>query len=105
MAERRFTLDDMLRQFREIRKMGSVKDVLAVIPGMPELAQGAEHCERNFARFEAILSSMTDEERADPGLFKEEPVRRSRVAERAGVSVEEVAELLRQYREMKQLMA
>jgi signal recognition particle subunit SRP54 len=104
MAERTFTLDDMLRQFRQIRKMGSVKDVFAMIPGMPEPVQGAEQCERNFARFEAILASMTDEERGNPDLFKDEPVRRSYVAERAGVSVEKVAELLRQYREMRQLM-
>ena len=76
MAERPFTLDDMLQQFRQVRKMGGLKD----------------------------MSSMTDEERADPRLFEYEPLRRSHVAERVGISVEEVAELLRQYREMRQVM-
>ena len=77
MAERPFTLDDMLQQFRQVRKMGGLKD----------------------------MSSMTDEERADPRLFEDEPLRRSHVAERSGTSAEEVAGLLGLYRSLQKFIA
>ncbi|MHC5053737.1 MAG: hypothetical protein ACYTKD_03350 [Planctomycetota bacterium] len=105
MAKLRFTLDDMLRQFRKVRKIGLIEDVFAKMPDTWDFVPEEQEWERNFERCEAILSSMTDEERADPSLFEDEPGRRADVAERSGTSVEEVADILEQHRSLQKLIA
>jgi len=98
-----FTLDDMLGQFRQLRKMGSVKDTIAMLPGAAAMLGGTELDEREFARMEAILSSMTPTERAHPELL--DGSRRARIARGSGTTAGDIAMVIKQYREMKKLFS
>ncbi len=98
-----FTMDDMLQQFRQVRKMGSMKDTLSMIPGISQMAGGMDFDDRDFARYEAILSSMTPGERSHPELI--EASRRNRIARGSGTSPADVSNIIKQYREMKKLFS
>jgi signal recognition particle subunit SRP54 len=103
LLSQQFTLDDMLAQFRQVKKLGSIKDTLSMIPGMSQMAGPMDFDEREFARYEAILSSMTKEERAHPEII--ESSRRSRIANGSGTRPGDVQGILKQYREMKRLFS
>jgi signal recognition particle subunit SRP54 len=98
-----FTLADMLTQMRRIKQMGSFTDVLGMIPGANKLLPaGAQVDEREIARVEAIISSMTERERRDPRLLNAS--RRKRIARGSGTTVQDVNRLMRNYDEMRTLM-
>ncbi len=98
-----FSLQDMLTQMRRIKQMGSVTDVLKMIPGAGKmLPAGADIDERELARVEAIISSMTERERREPKLLNAS--RRKRIARGSGTTVQDVNRLMRTYDEMKQMM-
>ena len=98
-----FTLEDMLTQMRRIKKMGSFGDVLKMIPGAGKLLPaGAEIDEREILRVEAIISSMTEEERRKPRLLNAS--RRKRIARGSGTVVQDVNRLMKNYEEMRKLM-
>ncbi len=105
LLEARFTLDDFYTQLQQIKKMGSIGDLLKMIPGMGQLAkqlpQGPE-AERELRKVEAIISSMTKGERADPSIVNGS--RRKRIARGSGTSVSDVNQLLKQFEDMKKLM-
>jgi len=98
-----FTMDDMLTQFRQVRKMGSMKDTLSMIPGMSQMTGGAAIDDRDFARYEAILSSMTPDERTHPEVIRAS--RANRIAKGSGTSPADVSNIIKQYREMKKLFS
>ena len=102
LAEDRFDLNDMLEQFRQIQKMGDLKSMLGMIPGMGKQLKDVDIDPKQFKRMEAIILSMTAKERANPKLFN--PSRKRRVAAGCGLKVEEVNRLLKQYETMRQLM-
>jgi signal recognition particle subunit SRP54 len=104
MFSQQFTLEDMLQQFRQVRKLGSLKDTLAMIPGLSAMAGPMDVDEREFARFEATISSMTPEERAHPELVIDAS-RRNRIAKGSGTSPNDVMMLLKQYREIRKLFS
>ncbi len=98
-----FSLQDMLTQMRRIKQMGSVSDVLKMIPGASKmLPAGADIDERELARVEAIISSMTERERRDPRVLNAS--RRKRIARGSGTTVQDVNRLMRTYGDMKQMM-
>ncbi len=98
-----FTLQDMLTQMRKIKQMGSFTDVLKMIPGANKmLPAGAEIDEREIGRVEAIISSMTEKERAAPRILNAS--RRKRIARGSGTSVQDVNRLIKNYEEMRKLM-
>ena len=98
-----FSLQDMLTQMRRIKQMGSVTDVLKMIPGASKmLPAGADIDEREIARVEAIISSMTERERRDPRLLNAS--RRKRIARGSGTTVQDVNRLMRTYDDMKKMM-
>jgi signal recognition particle subunit SRP54 len=101
-----FTLDDFLAQLQQVRKMGSLKDVLGMIPGMgaAQRAQlsNAEIDERALDRTQAIIQSMTAAERRKPSLINGH--RRIRIARGAGTTVQEVNKLLEQFVQAKKMM-
>lgn len=98
-----FSLQDMLTQMRRIKQMGSVTDVLKMIPGASKmLPAGVDIDEREIARVEAIISSMTERERRDPRLLNAS--RRKRIARGSGTTVQDVNWLMRTYDDMKQMM-
>lgn len=102
LAENRFDLNDMLEQFRQIQKMGDLKSMLGMIPGMGKQLKDVDIDPKQFARMEAIILSMTKKERENPKLFN--PSRKRRVAAGCGLKVEDVNRLLKQYDTMCQLM-
>ncbi len=94
-------LDDFLDQLREVRKMGPLDQVLGMIPGM-KVPAGAQVDEQALGRTEAIIQSMTREERSRPSIINGN--RRKRIALGSGTSVQEVNRLLKQFEEMQKMM-
>ncbi|MCL6445703.1 MAG: signal recognition particle protein [Alicyclobacillus sp.] len=100
----RFTLDDFREQLRQVRNLGPLDQVLKMLPGINKL-KGIENInldDKRFLRIDAIISSMTKEERANPSLMNAS--RRRRVANGSGVTVREVNQVLNQFEQMQQMM-
>ncbi|HEX4834749.1 MAG TPA: signal recognition particle protein [bacterium] len=97
-----FTLEDFLRQLRQVRAMGPLDQLLAMIPGIGARAQGAEVDERVLARTEAMINSMTPAERRHPEII--DGSRRRRIARGSGTAVQEVNRLLRQFTEARKML-
>ncbi|MCX8116698.1 MAG: signal recognition particle protein [Desulfobacterota bacterium] len=100
-----FTLEDFRDQLRQIRKMGSLESILSMIPGLPKRMKGLaglEIDEKELGRVEAIINSMTPEERANYTIINGS--RRLRIAAGSGTSVQEVNRLLKQYAQARKMM-
>lgn len=98
-----FGFDDYLEQMQQIKKMGSIEDILSMMPGMGDQLKGAQMPdEKAMGRVEAIIYSMTLEERANPSIINVS--RKNRIAKGAGVNVSEVNRLMKQYEQSKKLM-
>ena len=98
-----FTLQDMLTQMRKIKQIGSFGDVIKMIPGANKLiAPGANIDDKEILRIEAIISSMTEQERYSPRLLNAS--RRKRIAKGSGTTVQDVNRLMKNYEEMRKLM-
>lgn len=95
-------LDDFLTQLRAIKKMGSIKDLVGMIPGLGRKVKDDEIPEDAFKHIEAIICSMTKEERTNPNIINGS--RRKRIATGSGRSVHEVNQLLTQFGQMKKMM-
>lgn len=102
MMEGDFTLADMLAQLQQAKKIGSMKDIAAMIPGMGEMMQGQELDESELKHVEAMIQSMTVEEREHPELI--DGSRRARIAKGSGVNPTAVSGLLKQHKEMRKMM-
>jgi signal recognition particle subunit SRP54 len=99
-----FTLEDFLDQIRQVRKMGSFQDLLGMLPGLGKARElkGLEVDDTRFGRVEAIISSMTKQERLDPSII--DGSRRRRIAAGSGTTTSDVNRLLQQYSETKKLV-
>ena len=97
-----FDLDDFLQQMRQIRRMGPLQNLLGMIPGMGKELRGVKVDEREFDRIQAIILSMTPEERRRPELIKGS--RRLRIAQGSGTNVQAVKALIKQFDQMRKLM-
>ena len=102
MQEDKFDLNDMLDQLRQIQKMGNLKSILSMLPGVGNQLKDVDIDERQFSRVEAIILSMTREERTKPDILN--PSRKRRIAAGCGLKVEDVNRLVKQYDSMRQLM-
>ena len=103
LRESSFTLEDFLEQFKQLRKMGNVEQLVSMMPGVkPGALKDANIDEKQMARTEAIILSMTKKERCNPDILNGS--RRKRIAAGAGTSVEEVNKLLRQFDQTKKMM-
>ncbi len=96
------SLDDFLMQLQQIKKMGPIKEVLGMIPGLGNKLDGLNVDEKQLQRVEAIIRSMTIEERVSPDMVNGS--RRQRVANGSGTTVQDVNQLLKQFRSMKKMM-
>ena len=101
LQENKFDMNDLLDQFRQIKKMGPLKNVLSMLPGMEKQLRDVDIDDRQMLRIEAVITSMTKKERAKPDIINAS--RRKRIAAGAGVRVEDVNKLLRQYEQMKKM--
>jgi signal recognition particle subunit SRP54 len=104
MMTARFDLEDFLNQIQQIKKMGPLNDLMAMIPGMKDLAKQmpSDMTEKQMKRVEAMISSMTRDERREPDLLNAS--RKRRVAKGSGTTVQEINQLLTQFREAQKMM-
>ena len=100
----KFDLEDFLQQMQQIKKLGPLGKVLGMLPGMGQMMNDVDlsGAEGELKRVEAIIYSMTPKERRNPRLLKAS--RKRRIAAGSGTSVQEVNQLLRQFREMQTMM-
>jgi signal recognition particle subunit SRP54 len=97
-----FTLDDFLEQMQQIKKMGPLNSLVALMPGVPKELKDAEIDDRELARVEAIIRSMTTEERTSPEII--DGSRRSRIASGSGMQPGDVSNLIKQFKQMQKML-
>ena len=97
-----FTLDDYLAQMKKIRKMGSFKSLLAMIPGIPKEIKDVEIDEKQLLRIDAIITSMTKEERQNPKILNAS--RRQRIAKGSGNQVQDINRFIENFTQMQKMM-
>jgi signal recognition particle subunit SRP54 len=97
-----FDLNDFLAQLQQIKKMGNVKDLMGMIPGMGKAMKDVDIPDDAFKGIEAIILSMTPKERANPGLLN--PSRKNRIAKGSGTNIQEINKLLKQFEDMRKMM-
>jgi signal recognition particle subunit SRP54 len=102
MLEGEFTLEDFLEQLQQLKKMGSLQGVMGMMPGIPKEMKNAEIPDEQVKRTEAIIFSMTPQERARPELI--DGSRRIRISKGSGTTVADVNRLVKQFSEMKKMM-
>lgn len=102
LAKNKFDLNDLLDQFDQIERMGSLKDTIKMIPGIGGKIKDEDIDENAFGKSKAIIYSMTKQERTHPDIIN--PSRKRRIAAGCGLSVEEVNKLLAQFKQMQKMM-
>lgn len=100
--ENSFTLDDYLMQIENIKKMGNIKDILGMIPGIGGKIKNLDIDENQLKVNKAIIQSMTPQERRNPDIIKAS--RRQRIAKGSGTSIQQVNQLLKQFEQSKEMM-
>ncbi|PLX31056.1 MAG: signal recognition particle protein [Ignavibacteria bacterium] len=102
MRKNQFTLEDFYSQLQAIKKMGPLSSVMEMIPGLGKAMRGVEIDDNSFVKIEAIIQSMTPEERNKPAIINGS--RRKRIAGGSGTSVQDVNRLLKQFTDMQKMM-
>jgi signal recognition particle subunit SRP54 len=97
-----FTLEDFLDQMQQVRKMGPIQNLVGMMPGLPKEARDAEVDESQLGRIEAIIRSMTPEERRNPAVINGS--RRLRIARGSGMTTQDVNGMLKQFKMVQQMM-
>lgn len=97
-----FTFEDFLEQLKQIRRMGSLSSIIGLLPGIPKELKSAKVDDRQLDRIEAMIFSMTIQERRHPDII--DGSRRRRIARGSGTTVQEVNQLLKQYGEMRKMI-
>ena len=101
-TENTFDMEDLRSYLLQIQKMGSIKSLLGMLPGMGDKVKDIDVDERQFQRIDAIITSMTPAERAKPSIIN--PSRKKRIAAGSGMKVEDVNRLLKQFEQMQKVM-
>lgn len=102
IAKNRFGFDDFLSQIQQIKKMGNMKDLIGMIPGAGKALKGMDIDDDAFKHVEAIIHSMTPDERANPSKLNAS--RKKRIAKGSGRTIQEVNQLLKQFNQMSKMM-
>ncbi|MCA4898056.1 MAG: signal recognition particle protein [Bacteroidota bacterium] len=102
MRKNQFDFNDFLNQLQQIKKMGNMKDMLSMIPGMGKAMKDVDIDDNAFKPVEAIIRSMTMEERENPEKLNAS--RKTRIAKGSGTSIQQVNQLLKQFEDMKKMM-
>ncbi|MCB9224829.1 MAG: signal recognition particle protein [Crocinitomicaceae bacterium] len=102
IAQNKFDFDDFYGQLQQIKKMGNVKDLMGMIPGMGKALKNVDIDDDAFKGIEAIIQSMTPKERAEPALL--DGSRKKRIATGSGTTIQDVNKLIKQFQETKKVM-
>lgn len=102
IRKNQFDFNDFLSQLEQVKKMGNMKDLLGMIPGMGKAMKGVDIDDNSFKPVEAIIRSMTNQERENPDVINGS--RKNRIAKGSGTSVTQVNQLLKQFGDMRKLM-
>jgi signal recognition particle subunit SRP54 len=102
MAKNQFDFNDFLGQLQQIKKMGNIKDIAAMLPGMGNAVKDADIDEKSFKHIEAIIQSMTTKEREHPEILNGS--RKKRIATGSGTNIQEVNRLIKQFDDMHKMM-
>lgn len=102
IAKNQFDFNDFLQQLQQIKKMGGVKDIASMLPGMGNSIKDADIDEKAFKQTEAIIQSMTPQERANPQIINGS--RRKRLASGSGTNIQDVNRLIKQFEDMHKMM-
>ncbi|MCI6388503.1 MAG: signal recognition particle protein [Ruminococcus sp.] len=102
IRKNKFDLNDLLDQMQQVKKMGSMKDILSMLPGVGSKLKNVDIDDGQLDRIQAIIFSMTPKERANPDIIN--PSRKRRIAAGCGMQVEDVNRLISQYRQMQKMM-
>jgi signal recognition particle subunit SRP54 len=102
IAKNQFNFNDFLGQLQQIKKMGNIKDLMGMIPGMGKMVKDIDVDENSFKSIEAIIQSMTHEERERPEVLN--GARRKRIAAGSGTSIQDVNRLIKQFEDMRKMM-
>ena len=102
IAKNQFGFDDFLSQIQQVKKMGNMKDLMGMIPGVGKAMKNVDIDDDAFKYIEAIIGSMTPKERSEPTLLNHS--RKNRIAKGAGRKVEEVNQLIKQFNQMSKMM-
>ena len=102
IAKNQFGFDDFLNQIQQVKKMGSMKDLMGMIPGMGKALKGIDIDDDAFKHIEAMIHSMTPKERANPKLINGS--RKKRIALGSGTDIQEVNKLIKQFDQMSKMM-
>jgi signal recognition particle subunit SRP54 len=102
MRTQQFNFEDYLDQLQQLKKMGPLDQILGMLPGMDgKMLKNVDIDEKKFARTEAIIKSMTRQERSDPAVINGS--RRKRISAGSGTSIQEVNKVLKDFEEMKKM--
>jgi signal recognition particle subunit SRP54 len=102
IRKNQFDFQDFLDQLQQIKKMGSLKDLMSMIPGVGKAMKDLDISDDAFKGVESIIRSMTPEERADPGLI--DPSRKKRIARGCGRDISEINQFMKQFEQMREMM-
>jgi signal recognition particle subunit SRP54 len=102
LAKNQFDFNDFLGQLQQIKKMGNIKDIASMLPGMGNAVKDADIDEKSFRHIEAIIQSMTPKERSQPELLNGN--RKKRIALGSGTNIQEVNRLIKQFEDMHKMM-
>ena len=102
IAKNQFDFNDFLSQIQQIKKMGNLKDLASMIPGVGKAIKDIDIDDNAFKGIEAIIHSMTREERANPSIINQS--RRQRIAKGSGTTIVEVNRMLKQFEQMRKMM-
>ncbi|MBC7959654.1 MAG: signal recognition particle protein, partial [Vallitaleaceae bacterium] len=97
-----FTFEDFLDQMQQIKKMGSLNDLMAMIPGMSNQLKGVQFDDKEITKIESMILSMTKEERSNPELIN--PSRKKRIADGSGSNMQDVNRFIKQFEQSKKMM-
>ena len=102
LEQNKFDMNDLLDQLRQIQKMGSIRSIINMLPGVGDKLRDVDVDEKQFVRIEAMITSMTRAEREKPSIIN--PSRKRRIAAGSGARVEDVNRLLKQFDQMQKMM-
>lgn len=102
LEQNKFDMNDLLDQLRQIQKMGSIRSIINMLPGVGDKLKDVDVDEKQFVRIEAMITSMTRAEREKPSIIN--PSRKRRIAAGSGTKVEDVNRLLKQFDQMQKMM-